>query len=295
MTDTPYQASGTVGPHVVKALLDANFSVTVLTRSKASAAYDPSVKVVEVDYASMDSVTAALEGVDALVSTVGAEATEKQTVLIDAAVAAGVKRFIPSEYGSVSTNPEVEGFPIYAPMFKIKHYLREKAEAGQLTWTVLACGAFLDLLLGRPILLDFANHKSTFYDEGDNRISSTSLPSVGKAIAGILSNLEATKNKVVRVSQVIVTQKEVLKIAQELKPEIQWDITKVATTVLLQEGLDAVRAGDYSMPTLMKVLAGTVFAGDRYGSAYDETDNQLLGVKELTKEDLTKLIAEKLA
>ena len=34
---------------------------------------------------------------------------------------------------------------------------------------------------------------------------------------------------------------------------------------------------------------------DVYGSAYDETDNELLGIKELAEEDLKKRVAEKLA
>jgi hypothetical protein len=45
----------------------------------------------------------------------------------------------------------------------------------------------------------------------------------------------------------------------------------------------------------MKILAGTALAGETYGSAYEETDNELLGVKELTEEDLKKLVAERLA
>jgi len=45
----------------------------------------------------------------------------------------------------------------------------------------------------------------------------------------------------------------------------------------------------------MKILTGTAFAGDVYGGAYDQTDNKLLGVKELTDEDLKKLVAGKLA
>ena len=66
-------------------------------------------------------------------------------------------------------------------------------------------------LFGGPILLDFANHKATLFDEGDNRISSTSMPNVGKAIVGILKNSEATKNKVVRTSEVILTQNQLLR------------------------------------------------------------------------------------
>ncbi|KAJ8097635.1 hypothetical protein POJ06DRAFT_261957 [Lipomyces tetrasporus] len=288
-------ASGSLGPHVLKALVDANFQVTVLTRSKKQGAFDASVKVVEVDFTSVESLTAALKGIDGLVSTMAAAAIENQTVLIDAAIAAGVKRFMPSEYGSCTTSPKLEALPIYAPMFKIRQYLQEKAKAGKLTWTVLACGAFLDFLFGGPMLLDYANHKAILFDEGDNRISSTSLPNVGKAIVGIFKNFEATKNKIVRSSEVILTQNKLLRIAEGVRPDIKWETSKVQTSAVLKEGLDELSAGDFSMPVIMKILKGTAFAGDIYGGAYDETDNELLGVKELTEEDLKKLVAGKLA
>jgi hypothetical protein len=248
-----------------------------------------------VDFTSVESLTAALKGIDGLVSTVAGTAIESQTVLIDATIAAGVKRFIPSEYGSCTTSPKLEAFPFYASMFKIKRYLQEKAKAEKLTWTVLACGAFLEFLFGGPMLLDFANHKATLFDEGDNRISSTSLPNVGRAIVGILKNFEATKNKVVRTSEVILTQNELLRIAEGLRPDIRWEVSKVQASAILKEGMDGVSAGDFSMPVIMKIVKGTVSAGETYGSAYDETDNELLGVKELTEEDLKKLVAEKLA
>jgi putative NADH-flavin reductase len=292
---TSSQASGHLGPHVLKALIEANFQVTVLTRSKKLGAYDAVIRVIEVDFTSVESLTVALKGIDAVVSTVGNDALGNQTVLIDAAIAAGVKRFIPSEYGSCTTNPKLEAMPVYAPMFKIRQYLQEKASAGKLTWTVLACGAFLDFLFGGPALLDFANHKATLYDEGDNRISSTSMPNVGKAIAGILKNYDATKNKIVRTSEVILTQNELLEIAEGLRPDIKWELSKVSTSVLLREGLNGASTGDFSMPVIMKVLTGTALAGDTYGSAYDETDNDLLGVKELTKEESKNLVAGKLA
>jgi hypothetical protein len=240
-------------------------------------------------------LAAALKGIDGLVSTVAGTAMENQTVLIDAAIAAGVKRFIPSEYGSVTTNPKLEALPIYASMFKIKQYLQEKAKTGKLTWTVLACGAFLEFLFGGPMLLDFVNHKATLFDEGDNRISSTSLPNVGKALAGILKNSEATKNKIVRISEVILTQNKLLRIADGLRPDIKWEISKVLASAVLKEGLDGISAGDFTVSVIMKIVTGTVAAGDVYGSAYDETDNELLGIKELAEKDLRKLVAEKLA
>jgi hypothetical protein len=133
------------------------------------------------------------------------------------------------------------------------------------------------------------------FDEGDNRISTTSLPNVGKAIVGILKNFETTKNKVVRTSEAILTQNRLLRIAERLRPDIKWESTNVQTSAVLKEGLDGVGAGDFSMPIIMKILTGTAGAGEIYGAAYDETDNELLGVKELTEEDLKKLVAGKLA
>lgn len=141
-------ATGRLGPHVLNALVDAGFQVTVLTRSKKPGALDADVKVLEVDFTSMDSLAAALKGIDAVVSTIGGTAIDNQTILIDAAIAAGVKRFIPSEYGTVTTNPKVESYPLYSSMTKIRKYLQEKAAAGDLTWTVLACGCFLDFMFG---------------------------------------------------------------------------------------------------------------------------------------------------
>jgi hypothetical protein len=250
-----------------------------------------------VDFTSVESLTAALKGIDAVVSTVAGTAIKTQTVLVDAAAIAGVKRFIPSEYGSVTTNPKLEGFPLYENVFSIRHRLQAKANAGQLTWTVLACGAFLEFLFaaGGRGLLDFADRKAILFDEGNNRLSSTSLATCGKAIAAILENSEATMNRVVRVSEVILTQNQLLEIAGRLRPEDKWEISKVATSAVLKEGLDEFSAGDFSFPVISKIINGTGCAGETYGSAYDETDNELLGVMELTEEYLEKMVAEKLA
>jgi len=145
------------------------------------------------------------------------------------------------------------------------------------------------------MVLDFTNHKATLYDEGDNRLSATSLPQIGKALAGILTHAQATENRIVRVSEVIVTQNQLLKIAEGVRPDVQWEVSKVPASAVLNGGLEQVKAGDFSMPAIMKVLAGTVGAGDVYGAAYDETDNELLGIEELGEEGLKSLVAKSLA
>lgn len=227
-----------LGPHIIKALLDANFQVTVLTRSKKPGLFDASIKVIEVDYDSVESLTTALKGIDGLMSIVAPSAIANQTVLIDAAVAAEVKRFIPAELGSCTTNPELESIALMAPMYKIKRYLKEKAKDGKITWTVYACGAFLDFLLDKSLLVDFNNHKATLLDEGDNRISATSQPTIGRVIAAIFKSFEATKNRIVKTSEIIITQNMLLKLAKELRPDIKWELSKVPASTILKDGLD---------------------------------------------------------
>jgi uncharacterized protein YbjT (DUF2867 family) len=73
------------------------FEVTVLTRESSNHKFPPEVKIAKVDYTSPESLAAALEGQDALVSAVATLAVLSQRLLIDAAVKAGVKRIIPSE------------------------------------------------------------------------------------------------------------------------------------------------------------------------------------------------------
>jgi hypothetical protein len=77
-----------------------------------------------------------------------------------------------------------------------------------------------------------------------------------------------------------------------VKPEIDWEISTVQSKALLM-GFEQTGAGDFSLPVMIKLLTATVLGGEEYGSAYDVTDNELLGVKESTEEELKRLIAEK--
>jgi len=96
-----HYAAGTVGKPVVAALLESGFSVMAITRYESMATFPVEVTVTKVDITSVNALTAALKGQDAVVSTLTTSATSgTQRTLIDAAVAAHVKRFIPSEFGT---------------------------------------------------------------------------------------------------------------------------------------------------------------------------------------------------
>ncbi|KAL6856393.1 NAD(P)-binding protein [Trichoderma novae-zelandiae] len=288
-------ASGNIGQHVLKALLEANFNVTVLTRSQTSHSndYGAQVKSVEADFNSVSSLTAALKHQDAVISTIGKAGLESQILLIDAAVAAGVHRFIPSEFGSCTTSPKVADFPFYSTLATVRSYLAEKAATSALTYSIIAPGCFTEYLLAFPATIDFKNHSVAFMDGGNTRVSITSLATFARAVAAVFNHPDETKNRVVYVSEAILTQRQLLDIAKKVKPEVDWTTSHIKSADILKAGLDTVATGGDSLQAYGQILVGTVF-GEDYGSAYDNNDNLLLGVETITEERLKALVADRL-
>jgi hypothetical protein len=110
------------------------------------------VHVKKVDYESLDSLKAALEGQDALVSAAATVAVGNQYPIIDAAVATGVKRFIPSEFGINTRTVEHPGLKsILQGKIKTLDYIIEKnKENPSFTWTGVTNGLFFDWVCDMP-------------------------------------------------------------------------------------------------------------------------------------------------
>lgn len=154
MSSSPYKtvaiagATGNLGPSLVHALLTAGFTVTILTRVNSKGLPNPPrgiSKILPVDYTSVSSLTAALEGQDVFICNIPNHSAQKP--LIDAAIVAGVKRFLPSEFGmDVMRDERTAGLPIFREGKRvIQEYLREME--GKLVWTSVVTGLFLDWCL----------------------------------------------------------------------------------------------------------------------------------------------------
>jgi hypothetical protein len=151
LTPSLPQGSGNLGPSIIHELLSAGFTVTGVTREASASTnstpkFPDNLPVKSVDYASFDALKAAFQGQDVVVSVVGTTAIGDQKTAIDAAAAAGVKRFIPSEFG-VNTR-KVRGTSIgkiLTGKIAVVDYLEEKARGVEgFTWTGLSTGLFFD-------------------------------------------------------------------------------------------------------------------------------------------------------
>ena len=149
-------AGGNLGPHILEALHTTGFTVSVLKRpaSKPAASLAPYIQIIETDF-STASLQSVFTGQDAVVSCVGVDGVPQQIAMIDAAEAAGVKRFIPSEFGWAkdrSILPELAAR--LKPKEEVFDHLVEKCKNSMtLTWSAVATGPFLDWVSRPSVVL----------------------------------------------------------------------------------------------------------------------------------------------
>ncbi|KAF5854830.1 hypothetical protein ETB97_011118 [Aspergillus alliaceus] len=109
------QASGPIGLSLLNSLLNAGLPVTVLTRqSKTQHTLTPRAQVLHVDYNSLTSLQAAHSNHDILINALPPRDLNFHLRFIDAPLAAGIKRLLPSKFGPDTTNPLASKLPVYA-------------------------------------------------------------------------------------------------------------------------------------------------------------------------------------
>ncbi|KAI1483699.1 hypothetical protein K445DRAFT_13575 [Daldinia sp. EC12] len=283
-------AKGDLGGPVFEQLLNAGFQVTVLTRKGSNHTWPSNATVKEIDYNSIDSLTEALQGQDAVVSTITTESISAQNNLIDAAVKAGVKRFIPSEFGSDTFNEKAAKLPCYTPKIQIQEALKKAAAESSLTWTVVMNGAFLDWCIRVGFFADVKNRTIELPDGGNNLTSSTSLPTVGKAVVGVLRNFEQTKNRPVYVQETAISLKQIEDIFKKHLGPDGWKENITSLDEILEKALEENKKA-FSLNVFLSTLKVAIW-GKEYGGHFQKLDNELLGIKQLSPAEVEAIIVK---
>jgi len=142
------------------------FNITIVARhtSESEILSTDSLRQVKVDFSSHQALVHAFRGNEALVLTLGdfTNLGKNTQILTDAAIDAGIKRVILSEFGKyvfhslpymhvtdvrrssdLSTSPGKD-----QTIFQAKHdafaYVEGKAKEGKITWTTISNGPFFD-------------------------------------------------------------------------------------------------------------------------------------------------------
>lgn len=138
-------ASGNFGTPITAALQHAGFTVTIITRSESKATFPPDIPVITTTY-TLENLTSALAGQDAAVCVVGPGGIGAQVTMIDAAEAAGVKRFILDDFGwGDNPNSFPEFNAIHAQRRAGWDHAKAKAESNpNFTYTGISIGNPID-------------------------------------------------------------------------------------------------------------------------------------------------------
>ncbi|KAE8447858.1 hypothetical protein EG329_010087 [Mollisiaceae sp. DMI_Dod_QoI] len=284
-------AAGALGAPILKAIVDSGkFSVTVVSRESSTSTFPSSVKVVKADYNSVDSLTTALKGQDAVVSAVGNEGFLAQTLLVDAAIAAGVKKFLPSEFGSDLSNPNTGKLAVFGHKIAVRKYIEEKVLAGaDITYTYVINGGFLDWGLGVGFLLNWKEGKPELYNGGDREFSTTTLPAIGQAVVGVLSHYDETKNRSVYIQSRTVSQNHLLELAKKVAPEKTWNPVNVSTADVKKNSDEKLSKGEITQAVMVGYIFVSIF-DEAYGGRFEKLDNDLLGVPQATDADVEAIL-----
>lgn len=285
-------ANGHVGAFILKALLENGFTVTVLVRSDSTQTYPANVKLAHVDYTVASTLHSALINQDAVVSAIGDVATLTQEALIDAAIAAGVKRIIPAEYGIDPDHAAVRALPVFAQKQRVAEYVREKTSVAPATTYSLICNnEFWDYGLELSYGVDVKKRKMDIFDGGEVKLTITPRDVVAKGIVGVLRRPEETANRVVRVHGRAVTQIQLLAICRRVVGEEGWDIEHVDTVQKEKEGWKALEEDPANFMKWAMPFFQVCSYAERFGVDYSmNNDNALLGVRELTDKDIEETI-----
>ncbi|KAE8146880.1 hypothetical protein BDV25DRAFT_43994 [Aspergillus avenaceus] len=239
-------ANGNIGKIILDALVaSSTFNITVLSRKESAATFPSGITVRKADFSDAADLEAALRGQEAVISAVGATAFGEQKSIVDAAIHAGVQRFIPSEFSASSQDEAVlKLLPLFGQKKELIEYLKIKQSDG-LSWTGIATGPLLDWSLGNSFLeFDIARRTATIWDDGNRSFTATNEKQLGRAVASVLQHPIETSNKFLYVASVETTQNDLL---SALEREMgAWTVNKTTTEEQVSEGIRKLGAGDFS-------------------------------------------------
>ncbi|KAI9466589.1 NAD-P-binding protein [Lactarius psammicola] len=181
--------AGTFGSFVVRQFLKDKAAgtvneVVVLTRQGSKTTIEGDAKVVAVDYSNKEAIKSALTGVDVVICTISSTVLDLQAGIAAAAKEAGVKLFVPSEFGNVSEG-ETQG------MFGEKAVLQSQLKALGIPWAIFYTGPFADFIWSPFTDLDVQSGKVTIGGDGNKQISFTSRADIARYISYVLTHLPA--------------------------------------------------------------------------------------------------------
>ncbi len=211
-------AAGNLGTRIVRAARARGASVVALVRQGSAARKTAPLealgaKVVPVDLTKVDDVARACEGASCVVSALlglRSVMVEAQTVLVDGAIKAGVRRFIPSDYALDFSQLK----PGENRNLDLHKEFQQVIATRSIESTSVLNGAFMELLVGQAPYILFKRDRVLFWQNADQVLDFTTMDDVAAFTAA--ASMDANAPRVLKVVGTRITPRQLATLMGEL-------------------------------------------------------------------------------
>ncbi|PVH93433.1 NAD(P)-binding protein [Periconia macrospinosa] len=284
-------AAGSIGTHVLKTLeQEPTFTLTLLQRASSKAKLPAHLRTISIaDSYPTDELVQAFKDQDVIVNCMTSLSAADQFRMVDAAISAGVTRYVPSEYGLNNLRPDAQALnSVFHDKGKVQEYLRAKATDGAIEWMSISCGMWIRWSMEHEFLgMHVKEKKFIFWDDGEGLFSCTTEENTANGLVQALLNRDETKNTNVFLSDFVISQQELIKAIERIQG-ITYDKETIDSQKLIQEKQDAVRGGDQMA---IYALIETGFVTGKYGGNLEkegELFNDRLGLPRKTLDNVVE-------
>lgn len=210
-------ATGDLGSRLVAALRQRGATVRALVRpetdpAKVDQLVQQGVDVCGVDFTDLPTLTQACTGASCVVSVLAGlheVIVETQTQLLQAAVAAGVPRFIPSDFCSDYTQQA----PGTNRNFDLRRAFQARLDQAPIAATSVLNGAFAEVLTYNIPLLDFRQQQVGYWEDADWRIDFTTKDDTAAFTAA--AALDPATPRFLRIASFQPSPRELVDLARQ--------------------------------------------------------------------------------
>ena len=211
-------ATGNLGERIINALLARGAEVRAVVRSgcdieKLNKLEKLGVKIFTVNMSNVEEISNACVGVFCVVSALqGLQEVivDTQRVLLDAAIAAGVPRFIPSDYSIDFTKfPPGENRNL-----DLRRDFHKYLDKTSISATTIFNGAFAELLTGQMPLIFFKLKRILYWGNADQRMDFTTMDDTAAFTAN--AALDPSTPRILRIAGDQVSARELTTVMSEV-------------------------------------------------------------------------------
>lgn len=204
-------ASGDLGERIAKALVARGAAVRALVRPGFNADDERRIEatgatLVEADPANIDALAKACTGAACVVSALNGlrpVMIDRQSMLLNAAVQAGVARFIPSDFSADFTKTR----PGDNRNFDLRREFMAIADRAPIKVTSILNGAFMDMLGAEMPIIQPAIHRVLYWHDADQALDFTTKDDTAAYVAA--AAMDHTTPRVLRVAGDTVSARDI--------------------------------------------------------------------------------------